>query len=95
MKEGKTGKYYVMHLKNPITLAAGKDYKIKQISNYRYGKLLGAVLVIQNISKRSITIKPSDLVAYFNDVDAYAIESEKILSRNSAKAYIVFRRGDE
>jgi len=95
MKRGVNGKYYVMHIKKPITLTETKDYKIKQISNYKYGKLIGAVLVIQNISKSAITISPSDLVGYFKDIDMYAIESEKILSRSSAKAYIVFRRGDE
>jgi len=95
MKSGKTGKYYVRHLKDPIKLAATKDYKIKQISNYRYGKLLGAVLVIQNTSKRSISIKPSDFLANFSDVDAYAIENELILSKSNARAYVVFRGGDE
>ena len=95
MKSGKTGKYYVMHLKKPMTLTETKDYKIKQISNYKFGALEGAVLVIQNISKSEITIKPSDLVTYFNDLDAYAIESEKISSKSRTKAYIVFRRGDE
>ena len=95
MKRGVTGKYYVRHLKDPINLATAKDYIIKQISNYRYGALEGAALVIQNTSKRSISIKPSDLVAYFNDINAYAIESEAILSKSRTKAYIVFRRGDE
>ena len=95
MKRGVTGKYYVRHLKKPITLATAKDYKIKQISNYRYGALEGAVLVIQNTSKRSITIKPSDIASYFNDIDTYAIEREMILGRSSTKAYIVFRRGEE
>ena len=95
MKSGRAGKYYVRHLKKPITLVATKDYKINQISNYRYGTLEGAALVIQNTSKRSISIKPSDIASYFNDVDTYAIEREMILSRGSTKAYIVFRRGEE
>ena len=95
MKKGVTGKYYFRHLKKPINLSTTKGYKIKQISNYGYGKLQGAILVIQNTSKRAISINPSDMRAYFNDVSAYAIESPVILSRSSSKAYIVFRRGDE
>lgn len=88
MKRGVSGKYYVRHLKDPINLAITKNYKIKQISNYRYGALEGATLVIQNTSKHSISIKASDLASYFSDIDAYAMMSEMILRKRDRKSVV-------
>lgn len=95
MQRGVKGKYYIRQPKKPILTREDKKFRMKQISNYQYKKLLGGIFEIQNKTRKSVPIVPKEIIGRFNQIEAYTFDREILLPREKIKAYIIFKSDNE
>lgn len=101
MRNGVIGKYYVQKASSNITIPGKEGIKATSGDIYRFGKLKGTILTLQNKgyrSKRAIPvtareITESDLIGTFKGVVGVNIEKSKLARGEKTKAYIVFQEG--
>lgn len=87
MIEGVQGKYYVVEAER--TLRKTKQQLLKQIRWYRYGDLSGAVLLVKNLSSKTLILLESDFSNIFTNTIAINLGSSELATGASTKAFII------
>jgi hypothetical protein len=99
MQDGVIGKYYVQKSSSNVTIPNKGKIKATSSDIYKFGKLHGTTLTLQNKSKgvkksksdSSIEITENDLIKAFKGVVGVHIENTTLSKGETTKAYIVFK----
>ena len=99
MQDGVIGKYYVQKSSSNVTIPNKGKIKATSSDIYKFGKLHGTTLTLQNKSKgvkksksdSSIEISENDLIKAFKGVVGVHIENTILNKGETTKAYIVFK----
>jgi len=89
MIEGEKGKYYVVGSKR--TLQQTKEQLISQNVSYRYRDLSGAVLLVKNLTSKSLDLLESDFKNLFKSTVAINLGSCVIKPRATVQVFIITR----
>ena len=92
MSSRSIGKYYVQQIREIKNLPNHKDIKLIQKSSYRYKKIQGLSLLIENRGNKSVTLTEEDIYAGFDNILAVYIDQKELAPRKSTDAYVVFKR---
>jgi len=90
MRSGIKGKYYVFDSK--IKIASFKQLEFKQGKQYRFGNLVGVVLEIKNLSKKSKAINAALISKAFKDVVAVQVERVILAKGATTQAFVVLNK---
>jgi len=99
MKSNIIGKYYVQKASSNVTILGNSKIKATSGDIYKFGKLHGTTLTLQNKTKHirksktdsSIKITEDDLIKAFKGVVGVHIENTTLAKGEKTKAYIVFK----
>jgi len=99
MRSSTIGKYYVQKTSSNVTIPGNSKIKATSGDIYKFGKLHGTTLTLQNKTKRtrrsksdsSIEITEDDLIKAFKGVVGVHIENTMLSKGETTKAYIVFK----
>lgn len=100
MRNGVISKYYVQKASSNVAIPGKEGIKATSGNIYRFGKLKGTILTLQNKGYRSkrgkapaIEIAENDLIGAFKGVVGVHIENSKLNRGEKTKAYIVSQEG--
>ncbi|MEM6338605.1 MAG: type-F conjugative transfer system secretin TraK [Pseudomonadota bacterium] len=91
MRVGTKDKYYVRDTKRNISKTP--KLLIKQTKSYRYKNLSGAVLLVQNRSKKPVKIEQADIQRIFHNGVAVYMNQRMILPKKSLQILVVTQGG--